>query len=374
MAGPPSQSLVYSTFVRNGVIALTAGGFLSVLAILCLALMFATSHRSLKFAQTGTHLLMYFICLLVSDTLQATGAIMNLNWVTLGGVSEGTFCMVQGAVKQAGNVSAAIWSFTIAVHIFNLLFLRYETSRIASWGILGFGWSFTAIMVLLGPAAIQTEAKGPFFGISGEWCWITKEYRAEQVLLQYLFEAISVVLSLVLYALTLMRVRGNLIKVNGRWTLRFLSKEDSWKLDLNRDYTDLAGMGLVKHMIWYPVAYMILVLPVALVRLSAFAGAKAPFGATVFAGFIFDLCGFVDVVLFVTLDRIFPERGSQPAFTARRKTVDLGIMETGVTPFTLDKPVDPDARSVRSMATTMSDDAEKRLSLTSINSTTPLNL
>ncbi|KAF7291874.1 hypothetical protein MIND_01212700 [Mycena indigotica] len=365
MAGPtlPTSSsssgveFVYGVSVGDGVSAITASGFISVFAILCLVLMFVTTHRSLKFSRTGTHLLLYFGCLLLSDALRATGAIMNLRWITLGGVSNDTFCTVQGAITQAGNVSGAIWSFTIASHVFNLLFLRFESTRLMSFALVGFGWCFTAVVVLLGPATIETKERGPYFATSGEWCWITQNYRLEQLLLQHLFEGLSVLLSLIFYALTLIRVRGNLIKVNNRWTLRFLSKEDSWKLDLNRDYTDITSIGLVKHMIWYPVAYAILILPSAITRISAFSGTRPPFGVTVFVEFVFDLSGLVDVVLFVTLNQIFPDAGSQPAFNARRKTIDPGVMENGVSPFTLDKPVDPDSRSIRT-----------------INSVTPLNV
>nr|GAT54826.1 predicted protein [Mycena chlorophos] len=366
MAGPSSLSpttatLVYCPSVRSGVFVIVVGGCLSALAILCLSMMLLMSRTRLKFANTGTHLALYFSCLLLSDTLQAAGAIMNLNWALNGEVVEGGFCTAQAAIKQAGNVSAAIMSFTIAVHVWNLLFMRYQTSMRVALGIVLFGWCFTTVVVLLGPTAVQTEAKGPFFGIDGEWCWIRKEYSREQVLLQYLFEAISVVCSLFLYFLTLLRVRGNLLKIDGRWTIRFLSKDDSWKLDLHRDYTDMAGIGLIKHMIWYPVAYMVLILPIAAVRISAFAGASTPFGVTVFSDVLFVLCGLVDVVLFVTLNRVFPELGNQPAFDTKRKTVDLSIMETGLTPFTLEKPVDPDARSIRSTRS-------------SINSTTPLRM
>ncbi|KAJ7512554.1 hypothetical protein B0H11DRAFT_485619 [Mycena galericulata] len=353
----PTDETFYTAFERQGVIALVAGGFISFIAVLCV--LFTLVMFSKKYS--NTHLILYFGCLLLADAMQALASIMSLNWVQNGGVYEGTFCAVQGGLKQAGNVGAALWTYTIAFHLFNLLFLRYQTSKLVSWGLVVFGWSFVATIVFAGLAA-QTPERGPYWGISGEWCWITKEYHLQQILLQYLFEGLSVLLSSFFYIATLLRVRGNLLKVDGRWTLRFLSAGDSWRLDFGRDFTDSASLRLIQHMIWYPVAYAVLIIPIAIVRLRAFAGTEPSFAVTVFADFIFNLSGFVDVALFFTMSRIFPEPSALPEFTARRKTVNMSVIQYGITPFSLDAPAavhpHPERLSVASMS--------------SINSQTPL--
>lgn len=92
-----------------------------------------------------------------------------------------------GGIKQAGSIAAAFWSFAISLHLFNLLFRRYETPKLMSWTVVAFGWSFVLTLVFLGPVAMETPERGRFFGISGAWCWITHQYHAQQIMMQYFF-------------------------------------------------------------------------------------------------------------------------------------------------------------------------------------------
>ncbi|KAJ7253666.1 hypothetical protein B0H12DRAFT_1233549 [Mycena haematopus] len=319
MAGPELFEEFYSAFERHGVIALVASGFLSLTAISYLLLTIVTYSKK----YSNTHFLVYFYCLLLADVMQSLGAIMSLRWVDHGGVYEGAFCAAQGGMKQGGSIAAAVWTFAISLHLFNLLFLRYETTKLVSWTLVAFGWSFVFMMVFLGPVAIETKERGPFFGISGAWCWITHEYHVQQIVMQYLFEFLSIVFSSFLYTATLLRVRGNLLKVDGRWNLRFLSAGDSWKLDFGRDFTDSSSLRLIQHMIWYPVAYAVCILPIAGVRVYSIAGMQPPFAVTVVAAFIFNLSGFVDVVLFFTMLRVFPEPETLPKFARRKRSIPL---------------------------------------------------
>ncbi|KAF7348502.1 hypothetical protein MVEN_01367700 [Mycena venus] len=369
MAGPLLSETVYSAFERHGVIALVAAGFLSSFAIAYLLLTIVTYSKK----YSNTHFLIYFYCLLLADAMQSFGAIMSLTWVEHGGVYDGPFCAAQGGIKQGGSIAAAFFNFAISLHLFNLLFRRYHTPKFMSWTVVAFGWSFVFTMVFLGPVAMETKERGHYFGISGEWCWITHEYRVQQILMQYLFELLSIVLSFVLYTATLLRARGNLLKVDGRWKLRFLSAGESWKLDFGRDFTDTASLRLIQHMIWYPVAYAVCILPIAGVRLCAIAGMEPSFGATVFAAFIFNLCGFVDVVLFFVMHRVFPEPESLPKFV-RRKTVDPTVMQYGITPFELPPKPEP-AKSVSEKpedSQSLGGRRESTSSMASINSQTPL--
>ncbi|KAJ7731160.1 hypothetical protein DFH07DRAFT_781386 [Mycena maculata] len=349
MAGLLS-STVYISFERNGVIALVAGGMLSFLAVLFMLVSLVSFSKK----YSNTHFVLYFPCLLLADFMQAFSSVMSLNWVKNGGVYDGPYCAAQGGLKNGGNVAAALWTFTIAWHLFNLLFRRYNTPKLISWAIVAFGWSLVFTIVFLGPVAIQTTERGHYFGISGKWCWISGGYRREQILLQYLFEGLSVVMSSFMYIATLLRVCGNLLKVDGRWTLRFLPKGDSWKLDFGRDFTD-------------SIAYAALIVPIALVRIGAFAGVEPPFAITVLADFIFGLSGFVDVVLFLTMYRIFPEQSALPEFTARRKTIDVSVIQYGITPFALEQSIHLGPTPVAK------ERPESLASMASINSQTPLH-
>jgi hypothetical protein len=57
----------------------------------------------------------------------------------------------------------------IALHLFNLLFLRLPSTKLGLAATLCFGWASVATIVTVGPVMIQTPEKGPYFGISGNW-------------------------------------------------------------------------------------------------------------------------------------------------------------------------------------------------------------
>ncbi|KAJ7039854.1 hypothetical protein C8F04DRAFT_281210 [Mycena alexandri] len=328
-------SSVYSAAERNTVIILVATALISLAGLLVLlGLMVFMSNK-----YSHTHFQAYFVCLLLANTMQAWGNTMSLKWVENHGVYDGSFCAAQGGLNQGGNLGAAVWSFAISLHLFNLLFLRFKTPKMVSRALIVFGWCFIFSIVFIGPVAVETTARGHFFGISDLWCSITPAYRTEHIFLEYFFQFISVVANLFLHTATLLRVRGNLLRVEGRWRLRFLPLGDSWQLSLGRDFTDSAMLRLVQHMVWYPVAFGVTIIPTGIVHLATFCGMEATLPIQAVAGSIFNLGGFVNVVLFLGARRWFPEPGAIPEFTAQRqrKDVDGIVARHGVTPFTLQR-------------------------------------
>ena len=112
---------------------------------------------------------------------------MNARWAHEDIVYNGNYCAAQGALKNAANNGTALWSFMIALHVFNLLFLRWQTTRAGMAATLIGGWSAIGMIVLLGPSVFEKPDRGPYFGVSGYWCWITDEYPAEQTYMEYFF-------------------------------------------------------------------------------------------------------------------------------------------------------------------------------------------
>ncbi|KAJ7721955.1 hypothetical protein DFH07DRAFT_294704 [Mycena maculata] len=379
---------IYSETDRTTVIFLVVAGLISLVALLVLlAAMFFLS-KSKKY--THTHFQAYIVCLLLANAMQAWGNTMSFKWVQQAGVVDGPFCAAQGGLIQGGNIGSALWSLILSLHLFNLLFLRYKTSRMISWWIIAFVWSFIFTIVFLGPVGIQTVARGPYFGIERLSCWITDNYRMEQIFLEYLIEYMALFLNVLLHTATLMRVRGNLLRVDGKWRLRFVPLGDSWQLALGRDFTDSTMLRLAQHMVLYPLVYAATIFPVSFVRLAQFRGADIPAWAEVVTVSIFNLNGFLNVLLFFGARRFFPEPGSIPEFTVSRKDVDAVVAQHGVTPFTLQRPAS-EASSVLDISQVQADpvslpppavvhevpervSSRRRFSMASINSVTPLNI
>lgn len=255
-----------------------------------------------------THVAAYFFSLLLCDLAQGIGALLNTRWIAEGGLEIGSYCTAQAAIKQTGNVGTALWSFVIAVHTFDVLFLRWHIADYVCYGTLVGVWAFLGFIVILGPSVIESRERGPFYGISGYWCWITAAYPVERYALEYLFMFASAGLSFILYFLVFLRLRGN-VSVSG-WHIRFHRVQNGPGGDNSNNGLFHDGrrdphlMQVARQMLWYPVAYTILVLPIAAARFSAFNGQTVPLAVTIFTSSIFMLSGFVNAVLFTTTRRV----------------------------------------------------------------------
>ncbi|KAF7338799.1 Git3 domain-containing protein [Mycena sanguinolenta] len=340
--------MAYAEF--GGVFCLGLAALLSLLSVF-----FYFMRPSLRDHSYGrTHIRGYFRSLLVANGVQAFGTVMNFKWAADNGVTTGTFCGLQGAIKQGGNVATALWSFVLALHLFNVLFLRLQSTVTGFWCTIIGGWLLVILLVIIGPTAIQTPSRGPYFGISGDWCWITSNYRQEQIFLEYFFEYLSALLCVILYSAVFLRMRGNLAKVNGKWSLRSLPPGESWQLSLRRDLVDYTMLHAVQQMMWYPVVYTLLIVPITIARGAEFSGANVPFWALVITDIIFNLngedtrlhpsepsksifSGLANVVLLGGTRKRLPDM-SELEFTVQRKGMrDSLIKSNGIAPFTLER-------------------------------------
>ncbi|KAE9387973.1 hypothetical protein BT96DRAFT_981211 [Gymnopus androsaceus JB14] len=387
----------YTVFELCGVVTLAFAGLTSFLAVLLVLIKSVIpGSGSLTRTYRQTNFLGYFLSLLVSNMIESIGTMMDVKWIAQGGLEEGAYCRIQGGVKQFGNVGNAIWSLMISIHLFNLLFRRSASTLAGLLITLFAGWGFILAMIVIGPAAIQTKERGSYYGVSGNWCWITSEYKLEQLYLEYFLEFFSAGISFVIYTLVLLRVQGNLVitwhraeptepniqattapgpdigsmhassrtesdadkkpslgfsrklsssfgsmsalstRLHGRSSSRTLSSGSSrgrprvawrfvprgqgWKLSFRRDYLDASMLRVVQHMVWYPVAYTILIVPVGAARLSAVAGISVPEAVTFLTAILFNLTGLVNVLLLVMTHRKFPETTSLPRFDTARPT------------------------------------------------------
>ncbi|TBU23649.1 hypothetical protein BD311DRAFT_703548 [Dichomitus squalens] len=322
----------YGSAEVAGVAVLVVAGAISLVAVVPLIVSLRWYGPKLG----KTRIMPFFVSLLVANVLQAIGTIINSKWVNDRNVVAGHLCTAQGGIKQAGNVGMALWSFALALHVFMLLFKRrVALTAVLSWVLLGVGWFLVAFVVAIGPLAIQTRARGSYFGPSGFWCWITDDYPLEQLYLEYFFEFVSAALSFVLYTAVLLRVRGNLVRTSGKWTLRFVPHGERWRLAIRRDIVDSTMMQVATRMVWYPVAYTILLLPVTIARFYSFSGHDVSFRVMIFSDFVFNLQGVVNVVLLLATRRFVPDTASLPIFE-RRKRVSMSSPEAvGISPFYL---------------------------------------
>ena len=160
---------------------------------------------------------------------------------------------------------------------------------------------------------LADPSRGQYYGVSGYWCWITPTYSVERYTTSYLPMLVSAALSFILHILVFFRLRGN-ITLSGRYKIGFQRRP---KVRLGRTSngvyiaTDDRRVEshltkVAKHMLWYPFAYTVLVVPMAASRYSSFAGTSVPFAVTITTASVFMLHGVVNTLLFCTTRNILP--------------------------------------------------------------------
>ncbi|KAJ2916283.1 hypothetical protein MD484_g4094, partial [Candolleomyces efflorescens] len=259
-----------------------------------------TRHSTDRFLFVRTNAAAYFISLMVCWLIQCIGSIMNTHWLKDNAIFPGSFCVAQGLLKHVADIGVAVWTFAMAANTFYLLFLEMDTKRYIMWITLAVGWLFIAIIVGAGPAHAQATSKKSFYSVNGVWCWISPDHKIQMITMGYMIIFISASFSGILYLMTFFRLRGNLVRSGCRFKWRTV--DDAADKYFANDRTKLVA----KQVLLYPLAYAILVLPVAIVRIVAWSGHKVPFEVTIFSASVYLLSGFVNVILFTTTRRILP--------------------------------------------------------------------
>lgn len=295
----------YTSQQSTGVSILVVVSLLSFAAVVGLLFAIAlsawnTRHSTDRFLFVRTNAAAYFISLMACWLIQCIGSIMNTHWLKDNAIFPGSFCDAQGALKHVADVGAAVWTFAMAANTFYLLFLELDTKRYTMWIALVVGWAFIGIMVGAGPAHAHAKSQKSFYGVNGVWCWVSPEHKVQLITMGYLIIFISAFLSGILYLMTFFRLRGNLVRSG--WKLKWRTVDDAADKYFSNDRTKLVA----KQMLLYPLAYAILVLPVAITRIIAWSGTKVPFEVTIFSASVYLLSGFVNVILFTTTRRILP--------------------------------------------------------------------
>lgn len=300
---------------RTGILALVITSIFSLITASGLLIAIASSWWNTRkskdphlFVRTGVA--PYFVSMLVCDVLQSVGSIMNTRWVQSSSVHVGAFCTSQAVMKHVADIGVAIWALVIAFHTFFLLFFSISIPRWASFTTLICANTVVVMLVCLGPTVLDSKTRGPFYGISGYWCWITDEYKSERITMDYMIMFLSAIFSFIFYTLVFLRMRGNIV-VNGLDIRLRLAKRKSPR---GRLFARSYALKIAKQMLLYPIAYTIVILPIAATRFCEWSGRNVPFTVTIFSDIVFLLSGTVNVLLFCATRRILPAQSVVPGW------------------------------------------------------------
>ncbi|KAF9503053.1 hypothetical protein BS47DRAFT_895225 [Hydnum rufescens UP504] len=184
-----------------------------------------------------------FLVAVFMDSVQALAGILAARWAFYGKVTEGSYCTTQAVLQQIGDVGVS-W-FTIAIAVMTFLqtmfpgkLSRSQARRLAVAMIALI--SSLSFLSSLSPQRLSTLLW------KNAWCWIadgTVESSRLKIGSEYAYFWLAAIVTSVLYGI---------IVVN--WLREATAKRD------RRLLRDAMFMG------WYPIAYIVEIFPISLVR------------------------------------------------------------------------------------------------------------
>ncbi|EIN08781.1 hypothetical protein PUNSTDRAFT_143499 [Punctularia strigosozonata HHB-11173 SS5] len=246
----------------------------------------------------------YLMSLMVSDFIQGTAFAANVRWAQRRGVVQDSVCKFQGILSQVGDMGIPLWSLVIAVHTFCLLYMKRKPAPWIAIVVLPVVWAFDIAMPLIGTIGLEGRLKrGSFWGPSGAWCWVADNYRFYRIAFFYAWVFLTLSFSVIIYTLIYLKFTG----IFHGTPIRSVPSSVSEQTIITHRMVKIA-----RRLMWYPIMYMVIVVPVTICRLGSLAGWDAPFGLYVFAGVCFASSGTINSFLFLftrhsfILDRVRP--------------------------------------------------------------------
>ncbi|KAH9052529.1 hypothetical protein EDB87DRAFT_1570443, partial [Lactarius vividus] len=217
--------------------------------------------------------------------VQAIGGILNVRWAHDGVVTTGPYCTAQGIIKQIGELGVALLSLILTIHTFTTaLWSIGAAARSFAFGIVAFTCLFVGLWVGIGNGIHKNfEMPTPY------WCWIGPKYNEERLAGEYVWMWIALFASVVMYVLLHFWMKGH-FSVDGEKWYKFCPVKSDVEYSKRR-----ATLGIL----FYPLAYTLMVIPLSVARWLQFSHKKVPSAAT-FSGLImFNLSGAINVLLFL---------------------------------------------------------------------------
>ncbi|KAF8647105.1 hypothetical protein AX16_006938 [Volvariella volvacea WC 439] len=264
-----------------GLLFLFGCGLVSFVAVLCMFVLIIRNarfyRRQKREAMGGSYYSLIekpidalLLSLFVADLIQSIGTLMSIAWVGRGQTDVGDLCTAQGVVKQLGETTVAMITSVIALYTLMAWYRGVEGRlRTAVYVVLAV-WTLVIVLVIAGNVQYRT-LDNPYSYPTPYWCWIGTKHTAYQIVGEYMWFWVALILSFIAYAI--------------------LAWQDS---------------GIQKHQIMaFPLVYAITIIPLTITRLVGFSRERHPFdtrtptpSAAIFAvACLFNLGGLFNVAL-----------------------------------------------------------------------------
>jgi len=268
-----------------GMTVVTCTAFISLFAVLYFFLrvlinVISASKTRPKRSLVSNPMDVYMLSLFAANLLHAVGDAINIKWLHNGKSFQGTACTAQGVLQGMASSAVALSTLVIAVHTFITVFRpKSSPSLFASQVAVVCLWAL--VIVITGAISGIHRAQQDYFYVpSPEWCWINEasSYLRFKFPEEYIWLWTALVVSIATYVPLSI------------WSFKHL--EPSYRRQV------------AMLMLLYPVVYSVLVIPETVVRWLEFGHTvHIKYPATLAVQAIFDLNGFIDVVVFLSTRR-----------------------------------------------------------------------
>ncbi|KAL4874637.1 G protein-coupled glucose receptor regulating Gpa2-domain-containing protein [Aspergillus karnatakaensis] len=274
---------------RRGLIAVFVMAILSTVATLVLIgfityrLVFWRSNYQRYIGYNQYIILIYN--LVIADIQQSLAFLICAKWYAENKIeASSAACFLQGFWLQIGDPASGIFVLAIAFHTFYLVAMGRKLSYKAFVSIVIGLWVFVAILVIIPLASHGADVFVP----AGAWCWISEDYEPIRLWTHYVWIFLAEFGTVCLYAVLWFQLRRRIKQsaILGSSHIESLKR-------LRR---------VVGYMVIYPIAYIVLSLPLAAGRMATARGNTPGVVYFCVAGALITSSGLVDVLLY-TLTR-----------------------------------------------------------------------
>ncbi|KAG9029256.1 hypothetical protein FRB95_005530 [Tulasnella sp. JGI-2019a] len=204
----------------------------------------------------------------------------------------------------------------MSVHVFATVYWDWKPSKYSStWipillCIWGYVWLFIAGSWLKSAGAV-------LYTPSPYWCWIGSNHRATRIMGQFFWMWLTVAISAILSILLYLRLRS-------RYPPTILVSPSLPASAISRGQRPETTHPNDGKMLWFMASYAVLVIPYSITRWTTFNSiasghnwVELPFGATVLFTTLFNLSGFIHVLIFLVTrpSLLFSENSTTEAST-----------------------------------------------------------
>ncbi|KAL1729961.1 hypothetical protein EV714DRAFT_273111 [Schizophyllum commune] len=325
------QHLEFTDSERSSVRVVNGFAVISTLALVSVAVRIAwlATRRFLRkdptlpkeYAFFRTQLGIYAVCLLVANMCNCMSGLMGIKYTVDSGIDDNSYCQAQAVMMQLGNCATAYFTVAIAFHSFASLGLRVRHSAVIGTVTITAGWVGSVLLVTL-PTLAPRDA-GPLYGISGLSCAVRDVYPTQQFEFHILPIFIASVLSAILYSLIFLVLRGTL-KIRDGISLNF-NPAARYDMTENQGYHQFV-VSIAHSLVWYPIVYIILMLPYSITLLLAISGFAVPLAVMIVAFGLYFMISVANVLLLYNTFRVLGPAFDSPSFTTPSKTNVIGTL------------------------------------------------